>query len=446
MAGPGKIDLDYLLGGNGGHLNVTGAAGRGTKSSFVMVMTWLLLEKAKEAKRLRPSDLERLKIVPIIFNVKNFDLFYLDKANRKFDSEKHAATWREMGIDNPRPFEKATFLAPEKPSGGVPVATGRLSGVTGYSWSLRDVIERGLLNYLFAEEDANDPNFGALVMDIENWLTYEKLHEDGVIERRLVEGNADTFKELLDWVKKQASEKNQTLKNHHASTWKKVYRRLFKMVNQGKGVLAYDRKEGSPLDLTQVDTTDPSVVDLYGLAGLPELQRFVVAAIFHQLKQSRSGDNVTPGLIYLVVLDELNRFAPRGSRDPITQLIEIVAAEMRSQGIILLGAQQQASKVSERVIENSAIRALGKTGPVELAAPVWSFLSATAKYKAQNLGLSEKLVIQDNFREPMHLQIPFPAWAMNRSEAIEFKPPTPEGEDVISPGGSENISKFLARD
>ena len=46
----------------------------------------------------------------------------------------------------------------------------------------------------------------------------------------------------------------------------------------------------------------------------------------------------------------------------------MVAAEMRSQGIILLGAQQQASKVSERVIENAAIRVLGKTGSLELGA------------------------------------------------------------------------------
>jgi hypothetical protein len=29
----------------------------------------------------------------------------------------------------------------------------------------------------------------------------------------------------------------------------------------------------------------------------------------------------------------------------------------------------------------------------------------------------EKLVIQDNFREPMHIRVPFPVWAMNPKEA-----------------------------
>ena len=77
------------------------------------------------------------------------------------------------------------------------------------------------------------------------------------------------------------------------------------------------------------------------------------------------------GLRYLLMLDELNRWAPRGARDPITKLIERVAAEMRSQGVVLLGAQQQASQVSEKVIEAAAIRMLGRTGSLELEQTVW---------------------------------------------------------------------------
>jgi hypothetical protein len=46
LAGPASIDLDYLLGANGGHMNVNGAAGRGTKSSFLLHVNWLLLREA----------------------------------------------------------------------------------------------------------------------------------------------------------------------------------------------------------------------------------------------------------------------------------------------------------------------------------------------------------------------------------------------------------------
>ena len=78
-AGPGYIDLDYLLGENGGHINVNGVAGRGTKSSFLLHLVYLLLREARRQERERPSDDRRLKVVPIILNVKNFDLFYIDQ-------------------------------------------------------------------------------------------------------------------------------------------------------------------------------------------------------------------------------------------------------------------------------------------------------------------------------------------------------------------------------
>ncbi|MGL6344536.1 MAG: ATP-binding protein, partial [Waterburya sp.] len=130
--------------------------------------------------------------------------------------------------------------------------------------------------------------------------------------------------------------------------------------------------------------------------------------------RERTGTNRVNGLVYLVALDELNRFAPKGSKDPITKLIETVAAEMRSQGIILLGAQQQASKVSDRVIENASIRVLGRSGSLELSQSVWRSLSDSARRKATELAVNEKMIIQDN--EPMYVRVPLPPWAMNPSE------------------------------
>ncbi|HEV2123471.1 MAG TPA: hypothetical protein VGW38_11945 [Chloroflexota bacterium] len=42
-AGAGAIDLDYLLGENGGHMLVTGTSGRGSKSSFLLFVISMLL-------------------------------------------------------------------------------------------------------------------------------------------------------------------------------------------------------------------------------------------------------------------------------------------------------------------------------------------------------------------------------------------------------------------
>jgi DNA helicase HerA-like ATPase len=426
FAGPGRIDLDYLLGTNGGHLNVNGVAGRGTKSSLLLHFNYLLLREARRQQREQPSDQDRLRIVPIILNVKNFDLFHIDRRSKRYDSVKDAADWRALGIDDPGPFQNVRFRAPQKRGLSVPVDTGRPpSVVEAYSWSLRDVIERSLLRYLFAEEDVRDANFGVLVSDLEGYLTNEKTNRDGERRRELVNRSdiPDTFDALLSFVREFAENKDDPrFGKHHIQTRRKLYRRLLQLVLDGDGVLRRHDRCGNPLVVTARDNCDPTVIDLSSLAVVPSLQRFVVAAVFDQLVAERTGSRAQRGLIYLVTLDELNRFAPRGSHDPITELIERVAAEMRSQGIILFGAQQQASLVSGRVIENAGVRALGKSGSLELGHEVWRFLSESARRKASMLLPTEKLLIQDSFREPLLVKIPFPPWALRGADAVDDAP------------------------
>jgi hypothetical protein len=439
VAGPGVLDRDYLLGVNGGHLNVTGTAGRGTKSSFLLTLNRLLLSEARRQEAELPSSQNRLRIVPIILNVKNFDLFYIDRWNRRYDPVRHSAAWQALSVDEPAPFVGAEFYAAQEAGTDLPIATGRAEGVHPYSWSLTDIIGQGLLQYLFAESDANDVNFGALVLDLESYLTDEQVAADGTVTLRLNLRRAVTnFQELLNWLNDQirSDEQSRTLRNHHLGTWRKLYRRLMKMVMESRGVLRRNDQQGNPLNLVRVTTSDPLVVDLAALAGEPDLQRFVVATIFRQLVEARTGAKAVAGLVYLVTLDELNRFAPRGATDPITRLIETIAAEMRSQGIILLGAQQQASKVSEKVIENAAYRVLGQTGSLELSSTTWRALSESARAKAVGLRPDEKLIINEQlFREPMQVRVPFPVWAMNRSEVA-----------TTPPLGGNNLSGRLSDD
>jgi hypothetical protein len=416
LAGPGMIDLDYLLGVNGGHLNVNGTAGRGTKSSLLLHTVWMLLDLVRKEGHQEPSSTNRRHIVPIILNVKNFDLFHIDRRNRRF-KEQHLADWQRLGVENPGPFQHVNFFAPQQLRTTLPVPTGRDEGVQAYSWGLQDIVERGLLRYLFSDEDANDANFSALIMAIEDFLTIEEKRGEKIITVLNPEAPS-TFRELEAWVRRQPDGETPGFSGHASQTWKKVWRRLYRLVGESNGVLRRDEATGSPLNVIRAQTCDPIVVDLFALATTLEMQRFVVATILRQLVEARTGTNALRGLVYTVVLDELNRFAPKGRRDPITQLIEMVAAEMRSQGIILLGAQQQASMVSEKVIENAAIRVLGQTGSVELGMPIWKFLTPNARERAMNLRPDEKLIMQATFRQPMLVRIPFPAWAMNPDEAL----------------------------
>jgi hypothetical protein len=416
FAGNAVIDLAYLLGENGGHLNVNGIAGLGAKSSFLLYINYLLLRRAAELKELYQGLTDRLQLVPIIFNVKNYDLFFIDQPNKNWKAE-YKDDWAKLGITAPAPFTGVQFFAPQLKGVATPVNVGRPhKEVRAYSWALSDVITHGLFRYLFSESDINDANFGALVGSIEEWLTHEDQNGATSLRRDVPQ----TFQGLYDELK---DGDQHPIGEHHSGTMGKFLRRFRGLLQDGDGVLRRREQHGNPLVMPASETEGPLVIDLYGINRTPALQRFVVAAVFHQLVEMRSG-NTVEGLRYLVTLDELNRFAPRGSSDPITEKIEQVAAEMRSQGIILLGAQQQASLVSPRVIENAGIRAIGRSGTLELSADVWKFLSAASRSQAAQILEDEKMIIQPTFRAPMLAKIPFPPWALRKEEASSHRDET----------------------
>jgi uncharacterized protein len=190
---------------------------------------------------------------------------------------------------------------------------------------------------------------------------------------------------------------------------------------EGVSIFSFESGEGSPLEVLGNGTTDPLVIDI---ATLPaELRRFVVAAVLDQVKTHQMSENRQAGQVYFLVLDELGIYAPRGARDPITRLFEHVAAQLRSQGIILLGAQQQASDVSDIIFGNSQTKALGATSPVELESSSWNrLLTSAQKARAMMLQPDEKMVL--TAKGWMNIVVPFPAWAMKESEADLIPPRT----------------------
>jgi DNA helicase HerA-like ATPase len=330
-----------------------------------------------------------------------------------------------------------TFFAPQRPeSDSLSVTVPGRSDVQPYSWSLEDILASGLFTYLFNDSDREDDNFALLVADIERMLSRERRQPDGTPVREMRRDTvAKTFQELFDWFERGLQRDSGEDKGdpfpadalflrlesvHHPGTVRRFYRRLRRVVYESAGIFRLDGAGSHPLDITTVEPGKPVVIDIDTLPDR-HLQRFVVAALLRQAIDDRTHVGLQ-GMHYLFVLDELNRFAPKGHSDPITQLIETVAAEMRSRGVILLGAQQQASLVSPRVVENSAVRVLGRTGGHELRHEVFSFLDESIRDYVEQLSGADKVVHQPSFREPMHVRVPSPPWAMRRGEATTEPP------------------------
>ena len=444
-AGRAYLDQDFLLGAQAGHLNVNGAAGSGTKSSFLTIATAQTIAAVQRQATALVGSGERPRIKTIVFNVKGFDLFFLDRWSKKFTPED-AETWRAMGAE-PAVFKSIAYYAPERlERSGTPVAvsTPRPGEVRAFSWSLKDVIDFGIFELLFSDESRSSENLVTLINFFAHRLSvsrskarglYERLgvpeSESQAARRQLTEsleyafdGKNDlgitTFQQLLDYIqaKAQPDEEDfseQTLQSMSRSTIQALWRRLLRVLAGRSGLLRRDEHDGAPLTLVTAEE-DVHVIDLQSI-GDQHLQRFVIAAVLRQLVDWRSGAGADKHEKLLVVIDELNRYAPRGATDAITGLFEYVASQMRSRGIILFGAQQQGSRASEVVIENSQTRVLGRSGGQELADAIWRGFSDGDRKLALRLGPSEKVIVAPNFREALHLKVPRPPWAMRDEEA-----------------------------
>lgn len=434
-AGPALIDLGYLLGENGGHLNINGISGVATKTSSMLVAMMSLLQTAERLRRERPAAPGALRIIPVLFSVKGTDMLWLDKPSRPFaEIPARAQHWRDMGLE-PRPFRNVSYMVPARSDHPLqPRPVVARADLMAYSWGLADIVEGGLFRYLFAAEDVNQ-NWGFLLNQWEKRLT---LWQDGRRSLKPREmglgynpdggGTPQTFKDLVDFIESELNEgeargddqrSSSRMDYAHVATVQKLYRRLKGLEYGNGGVLAWRDSRGRPPVIGVDADTEAHVIDIASLASSPDIQRFVIAAVLDALKEERTRPDAAHGVRYLVGLDELNQWAPRGSSDATTRLFERIASEMRSLGLILFGAQQFASQVSAKIPENSSCRMYGRTGPGELSDDLYKDLTSANKRMVTRLQPGEQILTVPSFRVPAHMDVPFPAWAMRFEEVAE---------------------------
>src|SRR6266508_4444132 len=115
-----------------------------------------------------------------------------------------------------------------------------------------------------------------------------------------------------------------------------------------------DLPPGRPHAVNTAESAQMTVVDLHNLPD--RAQRFVVGVTLKTEFERKEKAGTAKPLLF-VVLDELNRYAPREGSSPIKEILLDIAERGRSLGVVLIGAQQTASEVERRIVANSAIRA-----------------------------------------------------------------------------------------
>ena len=428
---PAYVNLAFLDGRQGGHVNISGISGVAAKTSYALFLLHSLytsgvLEDAASAKTL-------------IFNVKGQDLFYLDKPNRELASEERAR-YRRLGLA-PEPFSSVAFFAPPRLAQGeghLVASSRRGEGVTPYHWSIVDFCQGGLLPFLFTDRGAMS-NLGFLIDHVTARLAAlargqqgPELYVDDWPDGPTAEAGAfdalgrvkiDRFGRLVDYLEFQllgaesegeaASGSPQWTARQHTGTLQAFVRRLRAAARNVGHLIRGDAPGNVPDPLGS--TAQINVVDLHNLS--PQAQMFVVGALLRRVFAAKeSGQH--RGKVF-VVLDELNKYAPREGESPIKDILLDIAERGRSLGVILIGAQQTASEVERRVVGNAAVRVVGRLDAAEAERPEYRYLPGAFRGRALILPQGTMILHQPEVPVPIAVQFPYPAWATKASEVAE---------------------------
>ncbi len=144
-----------------------------------------------------------------------------------------------------------------------------------------------------------------------------------------------------------------------------------------------------------------------------------------QLLEEKDAHGTRDPLVF-VVLDELNKYAPREGWSPIKEVVLDIAERGRSLGVILIGAQQTASEVERRVVANASFRIVGRLDAAEAERSEYGFLTQAARARASLLKPGSMFLHQPEIPVPLLVQFPFPAWA-TRPDEVKKPTAVPKG-------------------
>lgn len=425
-------NLDFLNGRKGAHMNISGVSGIATKTTYTTFLLHSLLHcgHLTDAKNTHA----------IIFNVKGEDLLFLDKPSNAIGIEDEAL-YDVMGLPS-EPFDSVQFYVPptENVRGPIMPKVGarRADEVTPYFWTVRSFCRERLLRYLFTEGGEEASLLSTLIYQIERRLSEaaEEADRQGVgpsvflpVEKADKKGKGEAGKEDDSRVEIQeirdfsglmrAMEAIAASTNHSQGTIGAFMRRLYGAEDK----IAYVIRDPADTDpASHAINWRNKQVTVVSLTGLYEIGKsFVVGSVLQQIQQEKEATGSAEPLCFIIV-DELNRYAPRDGWSPIRDRLLEIAERGRSSGTILIGAQQTASEVERRIVANPAFRIVGRLDAAEAERAEYGFLPPTLRQRAAILTSGRMIVSQPDIPTPVPVRFPMPAWATRAEEQKLPKP------------------------
>ncbi|GIU93310.1 MAG: ATPase [Acidimicrobiia bacterium] len=410
---PLYLNLDFLDGRRGAHVNISGVSGVATKTTYATFLLHSLFNSGVLGTRGTNTK-------ALVFNVKGEDLLFLDRPNLHLDDEQRAR-YELLGLP-PRPFRSVRIFAPARPGpSGAPQTAARLEGVSAFFWTLAEFCSEELLPFLFADAEDDRAQYTMVVHNVATQLKRRAVPMDQGGGVRIDGETISTFRDLVGLVS------NKVQDEEHRYDWagpaigtgtiNAFLRRLHSTVRHVERIIRGDVPGAERRTVTPLQG-QLTVVDLHGLHD--RAKRFVVGVIVRRAFEEREAQGSSEELLFLV-LDELNKYAPREGWSPIKEILLDVAERGRSLGVILIGAQQTASEVERRIVSNSSIRVVGRLDTAEAGREEYGFLPGTLRQRATILKPGTMIVSQPELPVPLVVEFPFPAWATRAAEADRYE-------------------------
>ncbi len=446
------VNYRFLNGRDGAHVSISGVSGVASKTSYALFLLHSILNTVSEER-----------VSAIVFNVKGEDLFFLDKPNKIFKEreEEFRPVYERLGLPA-EPFKGVRFFAPPEKEGSlVPAVESRKEGIDTHLWTVREFAEEGLLKFLFTEGGEGIGSFHYVVDKVAERLkglaeeTRELEKENPSLKGRLLNfdlygedgselppKDVESLWELLEFLKKLVKDRrkcnadkkfhreNEEFCNRVGQVFENwfgtvtvihayAFLRRFEHAVQhiAPMVVSPDILDGKDPSRYKVDWRS-SPLSVVGINRLHTVaQMFVVGAILKKLFEEKEKIGRTP--VVYVVLDELNKYAPRGGWSPIKDILLDIAERGRSLGIILIGAQQTASEVEKRIVANASVKVAGRLDAAEVSASEYDYLPQVYKQRAIILKKGQLILHQPDIPVPLVVSFPFPAWATRAEEVYE---------------------------
>lgn len=415
---PVNLDLDFVDGTKGGHVSISGISGVATKTSTALAMVRLLLEHEDMRKRARV----------LIFNVKGEDLLHLDRPNATYaartDRADLDARWRALGLSEPGPFPSLRIWAPPRADDPRLANVGATrEDIRVFGWTPLQFAEQGLLRFCFTDASDMRSNLSFLAEQVQRELTRQAVpvaEHPGVLGLRDHDGvGFADLDQFVDWLTEHLDDEDwpATIEGRRwvgraaGGTVQAFSRRLHAAAHRLRGLVRADATS-VPRGSGARDEPPVTVVHLTPLHDFA--QRFVVGTLLAQTFEAKETGTRDP--IEFVVLDELNKYAPREGQSPIKETLIDIAQRGRSLGVILIGAQQQASLVAPEVTQNAAVRISGRLDPAEAERPEYGWLTPAARARARLLMQGRMMVSQPSVPTALAVELPFPPWATREGE------------------------------